>query len=568
MKKDSREEIYRYFRDNAAIVAINIPTLSTLLAILSGLQGKPYLISLLGYILGFYAVFFNSVYIAFSRQKEIISSTPGQPPEIKYSSKYPSLRKFGFAGMALSVLFIPSIFVFPALHKPVDIFFNGTPTLTPTQTLTITPSATFTLSPTPRSEADYSYYMVVLDATINMKNSFHGYSMWDAAIKTTNEVLRVLPQKSHYGLVVIGGTDAPGKSSPCEEPSTVTMPFSPQNQVWENITRLTPTGGGSFLSAFLTARDQLLELEPTMSKAMVFITGANDTCEGEDEWEGLKKALEVTDNVKIYSQIVILDENGAKSQVIADRINSVSENVNAQAPQTVADIQAGGTTVVSVVNNVKYYVNTYYNTVINQIPTSIPLSPTNTATLKPGETPLPTLTFTNIPTLVPTFTRTFTPVPPSPTVLVCPSVSHPVLVGQGLGGSADIYSPAPCTINLAPETAIVGSGVYSNIPDGTYVWELVYASDHLFYPQSPNACGGGAPPNQDGTNWSVNTYLGKKEDTEQKWYDIVVVVADQAASDQLSSWLVNNCPVFPGISYETLSQWNITEKVSITVRIN
>jgi hypothetical protein len=196
-------------------------------------------------------------------------------------------------------------------------------------------------------------------------------------------------------------------------------------------------------------------------------------------------------------------------------------------------------------------------------PTAIP---STTATLKPGETPVPTFTFTNIPTLVPTFTRTFTPIPPSPTVFVCPSVSHPVLVGQGLGGSADIYSPAPCTTGLTPETAIFSSGVYSNIPAGSYVWELVYAPDHLYYPQSPNACGGGAPPTQNGGNWSVNTYLGSASDLEPKWYDIIVVVADQAASDQLRNWLASHCPSFPGIGYETISQWNITEKVSITVR--
>ena len=134
---------------------------------------------------------------------------------------------------------------------------------------------------------------------------------------------------------------------------------------------------------------------------------------------------------------------------------------------------------------------------------------------------------------------------------------------------ADIYSPVPCATGLVPESAIFSNGVYSNIPDGSYVWELVYAPDHLYYPQSPNACGGGAPPIQDGGNsgnWSVNTYLGSAADTEPKWYDIIVAVADQAASDQLSSWLVNHCPNFPGIGYETISQWNITEKVSITIR--
>jgi hypothetical protein len=122
-----------------------------------------------------------------------------------------------------------------------------------------------------------------------------------------------------------------------------------------------------------------------------------------------------------------------------------------------------------------------------------------------------------------------------------------------------------CSIGYTPESPIYTSGSFSDLPNGTVVWELVYAPDGLYYPQSPNACADGRPPDVNGSSWQVNTYLGRAGDLP-KWYEIVAVVADDSASAALSNWLVNNCPGFPGIDPASLQQMNITEKGSVRVQ--
>ena len=145
----------------------------------------------------------------------------------------------------------------------------------------------------------------------------------------------------------------------------------------------------------------------------------------------------------------------------------------------------------------------------------------------------------------------------------CASV-RPRLYGDGFAGTITINSLANCSTNILPEAPIPLAGTYSNIPPDTVIWILAYAPDGFYYPQSPNPCGKAPPPNQRDGIWDVDIYLGKTSN-KQESFDIVVVLADQFASDYLSSWLVNTCPTFGGIDPATLAVMNITEKAFITV---
>lgn len=148
----------------------------------------------------------------------------------------------------------------------------------------------------------------------------------------------------------------------------------------------------------------------------------------------------------------------------------------------------------------------------------------------------------------------------------CPPASHPILVGPSYGGSVIINTPENCSSGIAPQTPIFTSGIYSNIPEGTTIWVLIYAPDGLYYPQSPNSCAGAPPPNQAEGSWNVDSYFGLTGD-QPKQYDVVVVLADQAASDFLSNRLASSCPNnFRGIDPSILSSLNITEKVFITIQ--
>ena len=64
----------------------------------------------------------------------------------------------------------------------------------------------------------------------------------------------------------------------------------------------------------------------------------------------------------------------------------------------------------------------------------------------------------------------------------------------------------------------------------------------------------------------MDIYLGLKGN-QPEWFDIVIVLTDQTASDFLSNWLRNGCSAgFSGINPTVLNQMNITEKTYITVQ--
>ena len=191
------------------------------------------------------------------------------------------------------------------------------------------------------------------------------------------------------------------------------------------------------------------------------------------------------------------------------------------------------------------------------------VSPTKTQTIVPSHTPPPEDTST--PTAFPTETP------------ICPASTRIPLNGVAYSGSITINDPANCSTGHPVETEIEMKGSYSGIPEEAVIWVLVYPPNELYYPQSPNACATptAPPPNRDSIaeTWDVKLYLGVQSNPLPEWFDIIVVLADQEASNFLSNWLHTACqvtpptpPAFLGIDPETLSQMNIIEKSVIRIR--
>lgn len=145
--------------------------------------------------------------------------------------------------------------------------------------------------------------------------------------------------------------------------------------------------------------------------------------------------------------------------------------------------------------------------------------------------------------------------------------ARPPLQGTAnFAGEVEILTPRNCTTGLATETPILTTGTYTGTPAGVILWVLAYAPTYFYYPQSPNACEG-KPPSQGGGNWQVPVYLGEKGG-DAEWFDIVVIVTDQEASDFLGDWVQQGCQSgkYSGIPAAQLEQMNITDKGYISVQ--
>jgi hypothetical protein len=184
---------------------------------------------------------------------------------------------------------------------------------------------------------------------------------------------------------------------------------------------------------------------------------------------------------------------------------------------------------------------------VTSTPTPTPVSPT--------DTPTPTIT-------EPPATDTPTP-SPTPD---CQSFRPPLKGAADFAGDVEIQTPADCTTGLPSESPIPVAGTYEGIPGDVDIWVLVYPPNMVYYIQSPSACDG-AKMAQTGGNWQVPVYLGAKGG-DPEWFDIVVVLADQEASQFFSSSVKQMCQSrqYYGISAAQLEQMNITEKNYITVQ--
>lgn len=107
-------------------------------------------------------------------------------------------------------------------------------------------------------------------------------------------------------------------------------------------------------------------------------------------------------------------------------------------------------------------------------------------------------------------------------------------------------------------------GTFSNTPEGTHIWVLLYQSNGRYYPQSDIPSVGAVIEPFNG-NWSVTLYPGTAESGPGK-FDIVVVLANSAASDffsdTLQNWYATNN--YPGLSHDELPN-GIMEAQHITV---
>ena len=455
-------------------VSISLPAI---ISVLLAIQGKPNVLIVGLYIFFFLLIVINSIYVLVVKDKEKYIFVGDKK---KYSAKYPSLQLWAIWSLILTNVLTLAFIFLPPLNKTFVIVAYGTPTPTatlsptPTQTLTITPSPTITLTPSPQPISDLLYYMIVLDASEKMNESFHGQSKWHVAVNTLIQIINGLNPRAHYGLVIVGGSNSSGLGDPCGDPSTPAIPFSNSNMaretVWNHVGNLQPQGGGSFYRAFTLAKTQLEDLSRDKIRTLIYITGSSDNCETEDEWNAMKNIVDIPDTtVGIFSQIIILDNNGLKSQTLADKFNSLSKNVNAQAPQTIQDVQ-DGVTIVNVVKNVNIFVENEIVARATDIPSNPNLTFTPSSTLTPitgfSTPPSPT----SVLIILPTNTLTAippTPIPP-PSATLAPFVeilSYSYLQ-TGIGCQADI------TVRV--------SG--SDAKGSFHVWNASYQSEGDIYP--------------------------------------------------------------------------------------
>jgi hypothetical protein len=149
---------------------------------------------------------------------------------------------------------------------------------------------------------------------------------------------------------------------------------------------------------------------------------------------------------------------------------------------------------------------------------------------------------------------------------VCYSTRPPLKDTGHFAGEAEILTPADCTTGIPAESHLMAMGTYSGTPGSAILWVLAYAPNQYYYPQSPNACER-EPPHQEGGTWQVPLYLGKKGG-EPEWFDIVVILTDQAGSDFLGEWVRAGClrREYDGLLAAQLEQYAVTEKGHISVQ--
>jgi hypothetical protein len=108
----------------------------------------------------------------------------------------------------------------------------------------------------------------------------------------------------------------------------------------------------------------------------------------------------------------------------------------------------------------------------------------------------------------------------------CPRVGVRPLTKTKLDGTAQITSPKDCD-TVGHEVPL--SGTAPDLPDGEVIWILVCNTHGGCYPQSTSA-DDAQPIKPFGGEWGGFAYIGEPK-TGAEWADIVVVLANQQASD-------------------------------------
>lgn len=451
-----RDVFLEFIRDRLpqGATKISVP-LTVLIAVFSAISGRLDILWVSIYVFVIVFILLNSLYILLAQEKMPAIEVLGKGARSQKVPKFSLLMPYARAGLVIAILLIPLFGFVSPMNRPVNVFLHGTPTLTPTitltptQTLTPTPTVTttFTSTPsgTPTPKAQGVYYMIVLDASAKMNEAFDGRTKWDAANESINAILEGLEPGANYGLVTVGGSSSGEAVDLCYEPSNVKSIFAPRQNISNQVAQLQPVGGGSLYTAFVLAKNQFEGLPENTVRILIYITGSSDACKGRDEWKDLERLLTINESagVKLYSEIIILDEKGGfATQSLLEKISKKSDNVNVQVPQNFSVLQQSAVTVVT-------NVNVYIHNTIASYPTVTPeISPTPTLTPKPGTPTLtPTITVTpsitpttGVPTTFLTWTPTITPVTPSSTPIQATSVellsANPV--SSGIGCQIDV----------------------------------------------------------------------------------------------------------------------------------
>jgi len=407
-----------------------------------------------------YLLLYNSLHILFAREKlpdvELIVEKSARNRSV---AKYRQLVPFGWGGLLLACGFIMVFGFLSPVNTPVNNVIYGTithtPTITVTPTLTTTSTATITLTPTstqtftPTPKTQGVYYMIVVDASETMQESFDGQTKLDLAKEAVNAILENFEPGANYGLVVIGGEPSVSGADLCSEPSSLKVPFSARPIITNQISQLQPAGGGSISEAFVLAKNQFDGLDERTARVLIFITGSEDGC-ARDEWQDLQNyvKLEGDAGLKLHGEMIVLDSN-KKLPVrrVSQFFSPFSKNIIAQYPPNLFAFRQA---YAAAVENI----NTYVQQTIGSFPTLTPV-PSNTP-----ETPSPTLgpvtpsstpTITLTPSITPTFgeptlaltwTASVTPVTPSATALQQTSVQllSVTYVSQGIGCQVDVQA--------------------------------------------------------------------------------------------------------------------------------
>jgi len=410
------------------------------------------------YVFIIYLLFHNSLHILFAQEKlPDVELAGGKKVQNRSVPKYRLLIPYGWGGSILACVLIMVFRFAPPVNTPVNNVMYGTPTsmptvtvtptitLTPTTTITLTPTSTQTFTPTPKAQG--VYYMIIVDASQAMQESFDGQPKWDLANSAINSILENFEPGSNYGLIVVGGEPTLAGVDTCNEPSSLRVPFSPRTAITNQITQLQPAGGGSIYSAFVLARNQFEGLDDRTVRVLIYITGSSDTC-SRDEWKDIQSYLKTQGSsvATPHAEIIVLDPDGNfTAQNVPQTIQALSKNINIQTPQNKAALQQ---TVGTVVDNI----NTYVQETINNFPTLTPIpsdtpelpSPTSkpvTPSMTPTITVTPSITPTfGAPTTALTWTPSVTPVTPSATSIQQTSVQLLSInyVSQGIGCQVDV----------------------------------------------------------------------------------------------------------------------------------
>jgi hypothetical protein len=210
---------------------------------------------------------------------------------------------------------------------------TATPMPTPTQ------PPTLTLTPSPVPEVAQVYYILILDASSRMTDSFAGSdTKWTSARKSALDLLTVgLPPGANYGLIVLGGNQL-GSTQTCDDPNRMLVSLASRQQqaVINEIESLEPQGVASLTSALALARDQLGKLPAGLEKTIIVITGGGDSCCPDDMWESLLDLLRLSfSSINAYTELIILADEEVDEEVLAvvQEITQLGlENVRADAP--------------------------------------------------------------------------------------------------------------------------------------------------------------------------------------------------------------------------------------------